>query len=116
MSRAIESVTPDGLDGVVAVQTRLSHVDGDNGILIIAGYELEALAGRVTFEEAAHLLWTGHLPDFAEAASVASEMAALRPIPDAALAVVRAAVAKRAPPIDALRMACSMLSLDIANP
>jgi len=118
MSRAIESgaIAPRGLDGVVAVQTRLSHVDGDNGVLIIAGYELEALAGRVTFEEAAHLLWTGHLPDAAEGSAATAEMAALRPIPDAALAVVREAAAKSAPPIDALRMACSTLSLDISNP
>lgn len=48
-----------GLDGVVAVETRLSQVDGQNGVLIIGGYELEELAGRITFEEAAHLLWTG---------------------------------------------------------
>ena len=42
-----------GLDGVVAVETRLSQVDGQNGVLIIGGYELEELAGRITFEEAA---------------------------------------------------------------
>jgi len=106
---------PRGLDGVVAVQTRLSHVDGENGILIIGGYELGALAGRVTFEEAAHLLWTGHLPSPSEAAALAAEMAGLRPIPGAATAIVREAAARRAPPIDALRMACATLSLDLLN-
>ena len=45
-----------GLDGVVAARTRLSHVDGLAGELVIGGYELKELAGRVTFEEAAHLL------------------------------------------------------------
>ena len=44
-----------GLDGVVAAQTRLSHVDGQNGVLIIAGYSVEDLAARATFEEGAHL-------------------------------------------------------------
>ena len=39
---------PRGLDGVVAVRTRLSHVDGLAGELIIGGYELKELAGRVT--------------------------------------------------------------------
>src|SRR2546430_15524593 len=53
---------PRGLDGVVAARTRLSHVDGDRGELIIGGYELKELAGRVSFEAAAHLLWRGALP------------------------------------------------------
>ena len=54
--------TPRGLDGVVAAQTRLSHVDGQAGELIIGGYALQELAGNVTFEAAAHLLWKGALP------------------------------------------------------
>jgi citrate synthase len=109
------TAAPRGLDGVVAVQTRLSHVDGENGILIIGGYELGALAGRVTFEQAAHLLWTGHLPGPSEAAALSAEMAGLRAIPDSATAIVREAAARRAPPIDALRMACSTLSLDLPD-
>ena len=44
------SAAPRGLDGVVAVQTRLSHVDGRNGVLIIGGYHLEELTGRVSLE------------------------------------------------------------------
>ncbi len=84
-----------GLDGVVAAQTRLSHVDGQAGELIIGGYQLKELAGRVSFEEAAHLLWRGALPE-------------------AAMRVVRAAA--KAPPIDALRMACATLSLDLPHP
>ncbi|MGE5125389.1 MAG: citrate synthase [Betaproteobacteria bacterium] len=118
MSSAPSSDTPPvrGLDGVVAVQTRLSHVDGQNGVLIIGGYELEELAGRVTFEETAHLLWTGRLPARAEAQAFSAEIAALRAIPQSAMAVVREAAKRGAPPIDALRMACSMLSLDLGGP
>lgn len=107
---------PRGLDGVVAVQTRLSHVDGQNGILIIGGYELADLAGKVTFEEAAHLLWTGRLPTQSEAETLTRDIAGLRSLPDAALTIVREAVRHKAPPIDALRMACSTLSLDLRNP
>ena len=107
---------PRGLDGVVAVQTRLSHVDGQNGVLIIGGYRLEDLAGRVTFEEAAHLLWAGHLPTTAEAEALSREMAALRPVPEPTIAIVRDAAKHGAPPIDALRMACSTLSLDLRSP
>ena len=107
---------PRGLDGVVAVQTRLSHVDGQHGLLIIGGYELADLAGKVAFEAAAHLLWTGRLPTPGEAETLTRDIAALRSIPDAAMALVREAVKRKAPPIDALRMACSTLSLDLRNP
>ena len=102
------------LDGVVAAQTRLSHVDGQAGQLTIAGYALEELAGRVTFEELAHLLWTGTLPTPQELAEISREMARLRPLPQKTLEVVRAAAAVA--PIDALRMACSTLSLDLKDP
>jgi citrate synthase len=103
-----------GLDGVVAVQTRLSHVDGLAGELIIGGYELKEIAGRVTFEEAAHLLWRGTLPTADELQALRREMTALRAVPDQTMGLVRAAAG--APPVDALRMACATLSLDLANP
>jgi citrate synthase len=114
MSGATSS--PRGLDGVVAVRTRLSHVDGHDGVLIIAGHELKELAGRVTLEEAAHLLWTGRLPKPAEIEALRREMAALRSIPDSAIRVIREAANRGASPIDTLRMACSTLSLDVASP
>src|SRR5438874_4475412 len=103
-----------GLDGVVAARTRLSHVDGDRGELIIGGYQLKELAGRVTFEEAAHLLWRGALPSPDELAALRREIAGLRTLPDEVTRVVRAAA--QAPPIDALRMACATLSLDLDHP
>jgi citrate synthase len=105
---------PRGLEGVVAASTRLTHVDGLAGQLIIAGYELKELAGRVSFEEAAYLLWRGHLPNPDELGMLKNEMAALRRLPAETLSLVRSAA--KAPPIDALRMACATLSLDLANP
>ena len=104
---------PRGLDGVVAASTRLSHVDGLAGRLIIGGYELQELAGRVSFDEAASLLWRDHLPDADGLAMLRQEMGILRHVPSQTLSVVRAAV--RARPIDALRMACATLSLDLPN-
>jgi citrate synthase len=103
-----------GLDHVVAARTRLSHVDGQAGQLLIAGYTLEELAGRATFEQVAHLLWKGALPDRTELGTLSAQMAAIRSVPAATLDVVRAA--SKAPPIDALRMACATLSLDLADP
>ena len=113
----MEGTTPParrGLDGVVAGQTRLSHVDGLAGQLIIGGYELTELAGRVSFEEAAHLLWRGALPGTEELEELRRDLAALRPVPAQTIRVVRGAA--QAPPIDALRMACATLSLDLDAP
>lgn len=52
-----------GLDDVIAAETILSHVDGEAGRLIIRGHDLEALAGRVSFEDAIAMLWDGLIPD-----------------------------------------------------
>ena len=107
---------PKGLEGVVAATTRISHVDGLAGELIIGGYRLDEIAGRATFEEIAFVLWQlamGHgadLPNRAEYVALTHDLTTLRPISDAALQVIRAA--KAAPPMDALRMALAMMSLD----
>jgi citrate synthase len=103
-----------GLEGIVAARTRLSEVDGRAGELIIAGYALEQLAGRVSFEEAAHLLWRGRLPDAAALAAWRGELAGLRSVPPRTIGVLREAVG--APPIDALRMGCATMSLDLRDP
>jgi citrate synthase len=98
---------------VVAARTRLSHVDGAAGRLIIAGYELGEIAGRVRFEQAAHLLWHGALPGREQLAGLRAEMAALRALPRTALDVIRSA--RSVPSIDALRMACATSSLDLPD-
>ena len=48
-----------GLEGVVVAETEMSHVDGNAGRLIIRGHEVEEIAGKLSFEECAALLWTG---------------------------------------------------------
>jgi citrate synthase len=47
----------DGLEGVVVAETRLSDVDGERGKLVVAGQDVEDLAGKASFEEVAALLW-----------------------------------------------------------
>jgi citrate synthase len=100
-----------GLEGVVAAQTRLSHVDGEAGELIIAGYPVEALAGQATFEEAVYLLWNDDLPNREQLESFKSALARQRALPAIALDVLRAAAAQALPGMDALRMATGTLSL-----
>ena len=53
----------DGLDGIVAVETVLSDVDGEAGRLVIRGRSLDELVGRWTYEELAGLLWGGFFDD-----------------------------------------------------
>ena len=116
MSGPTSDTKPRGLDGVVAAQTRMSHVDGQNGVLIIGGYELKELAGKVTFEEASYLLWKGRLPSAEEKEELTRAIALQRALPESTLEMVRDAAKKGAPPIDTLRMACATLSLDLKNP
>ena len=116
MSGTTSDTKPRGLDGVVAAQTRMSHVDGQNGVLIIGGYELKELAGKVTFEEASYLLWKGRLPSAEEKEELTRAIALQRALPESTLEMVRDAAKKGAPPIDTLRMACATLSLDLKNP
>ncbi len=51
-----------GLRGVKVADTKISHVDGENGILIYRGYRIEDLAKNSTFEETAYLLLHDRLP------------------------------------------------------
>ena len=46
------SMISKGLEGIVANTTRLSDVLGEKGQLIYAGYDINELAGKVSFEEA----------------------------------------------------------------
>jgi citrate synthase len=93
-----------GLEGVVAAETHLSHVDGERGELIVAGHRLEDLVRR-DYEDVVAELW--------EAAGVARQgrVVAL-PLPAATLVLLRAAAERGVPPMDALRMAAGTLDAD----
>jgi citrate synthase len=70
-----------GLEGVVAAETRLCDLDGRNGRLAYAGYDIDELARQATFEEVAYLLWHDALPTRAELDRFRTELVAVRPIP-----------------------------------
>src|SRR5918997_2877637 len=98
-----------GLEGVVATRTRLSMVDGEAGRLVIAGFPVEGLAGRASFEETLYLLWNDALPDAGQLAGLKGDLAARRALPGITEAVVRGAAAGGVPAMDALRMAAGTL-------
>ena len=57
-----------GLAGVIAAQSYVGFVDGENGILEYRGIPIEVLAENSTFEETTYLLLYGHLPTRSELA------------------------------------------------
>ena len=97
-----------GLDGVVAAQTRLSDVRGDSGELIYCGYDINELAGKVTYEEVVHLLHYNHLPNRRELDELKATLVAERELPQGVLDLLRA-VPKDTPPMDVVRTAVSAL-------
>ena len=111
-------MTPDakvkvssGLEDVVAATTRLSHVDGEAGELIIAGFPVGELAAHATFEETTWLLWHGELPTPAELAAFRADLAARRAMPPATLALLRESAKTRLDHMDALRIGIDSVSL-----
>src|SRR5918997_1766996 len=99
-----------GLEGVISAETRLSSVDGEAGELIIAGFPVEELASRASFEEMVYLLWHDALPDPGELAAMKKELAGARALSSATLDLLRAAAAEGADTMDALRMAAGTVS------
>ncbi|HET6659665.1 MAG TPA: citrate/2-methylcitrate synthase, partial [Rubrobacter sp.] len=97
-----------GLEDVVAAETRLSGVDGEAGELTIAGFPVEELAGRASFEETVYLLWHDALPDSGQLAEFRAELAGRRELPPATLDLLRAV--GQVPAMDALRMAVGTVS------
>src|SRR6516165_6782104 len=99
-----------GLEGVVANTTRLSDVIGDKGQLVYAGYDINELAGKVSYEEVVFLLWNNKLPNREELTSCASTLRALRVLPNGVIDFIKGAP-KNALPMDVMRTAVSMLGL-----
>jgi citrate synthase len=102
--------TTRGLEGVVANTTRLSDVIGDKGQLIYAGYDINELAGKVSYEEVVFLLWNNRLPNRDELNQCANTLRSLRRLPDAVIDFIKSAP-KNSAPMDVMRTAVSMLGL-----
>jgi citrate synthase len=104
------SVISKGLEGVVATDTRLGDVRGQEGQLIYCGYDINELAGKASFEEVIYLLWHNKLPNRSELAELKKQLAAERELPEQVTEFLRT-TPRTALPIDVLRTAVSMLGL-----
>lgn len=55
-----------GFTSTSSCESKITFIDGDEGILLYRGYPIEELAEQSSFLEVCYLLWYGELPNFDE--------------------------------------------------
>ncbi|HET7579390.1 MAG TPA: citrate synthase/methylcitrate synthase [Bacillales bacterium] len=70
-----------GLEGVIAAETALSMIDGNNGELLLRGRPAGEVAEKCSFEEAAYFLWYGKQPDAKELSDFKKTFVKYRELP-----------------------------------
>jgi len=104
------NVAKAGLEGIVAAQSSISDVNGEEGKLIYAGYDIHDLAQHATFEEVIYLLWNLKLPTSAELAQLKSQLSSETRLPAEVIELIRW-IPKTASPMEMLRTVVSGLGL-----
>lgn len=99
-----------GLDGIIAASTRLSDVQGEKGVLIYAGYNIDELAGNISYEECVFLLHHGQLPTRTQLDELKKRLIGERELPQGVVDFIKNAP-KNAGPMDVIRTGVSMLGL-----
>ncbi|MFE0176051.1 bifunctional 2-methylcitrate synthase/citrate synthase [Streptomyces sp. NPDC059002] len=100
-----------GLAGVVVDTTEISTVIQDTNSLTYRGYPVQDLAARRSFEEVAHLLWYGELPDAGQLREFQARERALRPL-DRTTSELLARLPETCHPMDVLRTAVSFFGAE----
>ena len=114
MSTGTESTAATaGLRGVVAAQSAIGDVNGEEGKLIYQGYDIHDLAEHSTFEEVIFLLWNGRLPNQTELDDHTSRIRRNYEAPKEVIELMKQ-YPKESDPMDVLRTAVS--SLDLYDP
>ncbi len=103
------NVAKAGLEGIVAAESRISDVNGDEGKLIYAGYDIHDLAEHSTFEEVVYLLWHGELPSRTALEELKHQLGNETGLPTP-IQVLISSIPKSANPMDMLRTVVSALS------
>jgi len=102
-----------GLRGVKVADTRISDVDGTNGVLIYRGFRVEQLAERSTFVETAYLLLHDRLPNQRELERFKKDLEEAREVPGFVLDALQR-LPKTSAPMDVLQASIPLLG--IADP
>ena len=98
-----------GLRGFKVATTRISLVDGAAGKLVYRGYFVPDLAGRVSFEEVAYLLFYEQLPKKEELENFKKQLVSQRSIPPEVIAALKTRP-KDALPMDILQASVALLA------
>ncbi|HEX5735571.1 MAG TPA: citrate synthase [Blastocatellia bacterium] len=104
------NVAKAGLEGVVAAQSSISDVNGQEGRLIYWGYDIHDLAEHATFEEVTYLLWNGQLPTPAQLEELKTQLSREARLPAEIQQFMRS-IPQSASPMDMLRTVVSALAL-----
>lgn len=99
-----------GLRGVTVADSKISFIDGENGILIYRGYRIEDLATQSSFVETAYLLLSGSLPDKQELALFNAALSEARALPGFIFDSMKH-WPKQADPMDVLQATVPMLAM-----
>lgn len=86
-------VAPPGLKNLIVADTELGDVRGAEGRFHYRQYDAIELARTRQFEEVAHLMLVGHLPDAAELAAFTAQWRAAQQLPEAVASVLPAIAA-----------------------
>ncbi|WP_027093891.1 citrate synthase/methylcitrate synthase [Cohnella thermotolerans] len=100
-----------GLEGIVAAETAIGHVDGEKGKLVYRGHWARDLAVSRSFEEAAYLLWHGSLPDARQLETFSRKLAAARTLTPE-LRRLLDAIPAGTPPMNAMAAAVAAIAKD----
>jgi citrate synthase len=103
------TISPKGLEGIVAASSSICYIDGEAGVLAYRGIDIHDLAENSTFEETCYLLWYGKLPNRSELDGLNRQLAAERKIDPAVIQLMRN-LPRTAIPMEVLRTAVSALS------
>lgn len=99
-----------GLEGVVAAQTALSLVDGQESKLYYRGIPVHELSENSTYEETVWLLWNGRLPKKSELSDFKKKLARERKVDSKVLRILKT-IPKDAHPMGVLRTMVSAYGL-----
>jgi citrate synthase len=102
-----------GLRGVTVADTKISFIDGENGILLYRGYRIEQLAESSTFMEVAYLILNGILPGRAALEKFEEMVKAARHLPGYVIENLKN-LPRDAAPMDVLQS--SIPALGISDP
>jgi citrate synthase len=109
MSSLTRTAVPRGLEDIVATNSSICYIDGEQGVLAYRGIDIHELADHSNFEETCFLLWFGRLPNRSELKDLQLRLAEERHLDPAIIQLLRNAP-KSALSMDVLRTAVSALA------